>query len=118
MMLPIYANLDRLDTSLLEASGDLYASPIKTFFKVTLPLSMPGVFAGTLLTFIPAAGDYVNASLLGNNRDTAMIGQIIDSRFFKVVDYPGASALSFILMILILALVLIYIKRFGTKELF
>lgn len=118
MMLPIYASLDRLDTNLLEASGDLYANPITTFFKVTLPLSMPGVFAGTLLTFIPAAGDYVNASLLGNNRDTAMIGQIIDSRFFKVVDYPGASALSFILMILILALVLIYIRRFGTKDLF
>lgn len=118
MMLPIYANLDRLDTNLLEAAGDLYASPIITFFKVTLPMSMPGVFAGTLLTFIPAAGDYVNAALLGNNRDTAMIGQIIDSRFFKVVDYPGASALSFILMILILALVIIYIKRFGTKELF
>ncbi|MDO5744434.1 MAG: ABC transporter permease [Micrococcaceae bacterium] len=118
MMLPIYANLDRLDTNLLEAAGDLYASPITTFFKVTLPLSMPGVFAGTLLTFIPAAGDYVNAALLGNNRDTAMIGQIIDSRFFKIVDYPGASALSFILMILILALVMIYIKRFGTKELF
>lgn len=118
MMLPIYANLDRLDTNLLEASGDLYASPLTTFFKVTLPLSMPGVFAGTLLTFIPAAGDYVNAALLGNNRDTAMIGQIIDSRFFKVVDYPGASALSFILMVLILALVMIYIKRFGTKELF
>lgn len=118
MMLPIYASLDRLDTNLLEASGDLYASPITTFFKITLPLSMPGVFAGTLLTFIPAAGDYVNAALLGNNRDTAMIGQIIDSRFFKVVDYPGASALSFILMILILALVLIYIRRFGTKDLF
>ena len=118
MMLPIYANLDRLDTNLLEAAGDLYASPITTFFKVTLPLSMPGVFAGTLLTFIPAAGDYVNAALLGNNRDTAMIGQIIDSRFFKVVDYPGASALSFILMIMILALVMIYIRRFGTKELF
>ncbi len=117
MMLPIYANLDRLDSNLLEAAGDLYASPITTFFKVTLPMSMPGVFAGTLLTFIPAAGDYVNAALLGNNRDTAMIGQIIDSRFFKVVDYPGASALSFILMILILALVMIYIKRFGTKEL-
>ena len=118
MMLPIYANLDRLDTNLLEASGDLYAGPLTTFFKVTLPLSMPGVFAGTLLTFIPAAGDFVNAALLGNNRDTAMIGQIIDSRFFKVVDYPGASALSFILMVLILALVMIYIKRFGTKELF
>ncbi|GAA4369422.1 ABC transporter permease [Paeniglutamicibacter cryotolerans] len=118
MMLPIYASLDRLDVSMLEASGDLYASPMTTFFRVTLPLSAPGVFAGTLLTFIPTAGDYVNAAILGNNRDTTMIGQVIDSRFFRVVDYPGASALSFILMVAILVLVLIYIKRFGTKELF
>lgn len=118
MMLPIYASLERLDPRLLEAAGDLYANPATTFFKVTLPDAAPGVFAGTLLTFIPAAGDYVNAALLGNNRDTAMIGQIIDSRFFKVVDYPGAAALSFILMVCILILVLIYIRRFGTKELF
>ncbi len=118
MMLPIYASLERLDTRLLEASGDLYASPAQTFMKVTLPQSMPGVFAGTLLTFIPAAGDYVNAAILGNNRDTSMIGQVIDSRFFKVIDYPGAAALSFILMVCILILVLIYIRRFGTKDLF
>lgn len=117
MVLPIYANLGRLDTRLLEASGDLYASPIATFAKVTLPLSAPGVFAGTLLTFIPAAGDYVNSALLGNNRDTTMIGQVIDSRFFKVIDYPGAAALSFVLMISILILVTIYIRRFGTEEL-
>ncbi|MEG2713902.1 MULTISPECIES: ABC transporter permease [Actinomycetes] len=117
MVLPIYANLGRLDTRLLEASGDLYASPMTSFFKVTLPMSAPGVFAGTLLTFIPAAGDYVNAALLGNNRNTTMIGQIIDSRFFKVIDYPGASALSFVLMVSILVLVTIYIRRFGTKEL-
>ncbi|MET1035595.1 MAG: ABC transporter permease [Arthrobacter sp.] len=118
MTLPIYASLERLDIRLLEASGDLYASPWTTFRKVTLPLSAPGVFAGTLLTFIPASGDFVNAALLGNNRDTTMIGQVIDSRFFRVVDYPGASALSFILMVAILILVLIYIRRFGTKELF
>ncbi|MGO1726725.1 ABC transporter permease [Glutamicibacter ardleyensis] len=117
MVLPIYANLGRLDTRLLEASGDLYASPMTSFFKVTLPLSAPGVFAGTLLTFIPAAGDYVNASLLGNNRNTTMIGQVIDSRFFKVIDYPGAAALSFVLMLSILILVTLYIRRFGTKEL-
>lgn len=117
MVLPIYANLDRLDTRLLEASGDLYANPMTTFAKVTLPLSAPGVFAGTLLTFIPAAGDYINAALLGNNRNTTMIGQVIDSRFFRVIDYPGAAALSFILMISILILVIIYIRRFGTKEL-
>ncbi|RKW70222.1 ABC transporter permease [Galactobacter caseinivorans] len=118
MMLPIYASLERLDVRLLEAAGDLYASPVRTFAKVTLPQAMPGVFAGTLLTFIPAAGDYVNAAILGNNRDTSMIGQVIDSRFFKVIDYPGAAALSVILMICILILVLIYIRRFGTKDLF
>ena len=117
MVLPIYANLGRLDTRLLEASGDLYASPISSFAKVTLPMSAPGIFAGTLLTFIPAAGDYVNSALLGNNRDTTMIGQVIDSRFFKVIDYPGASALSFVLMVSILILVTIYIRRFGTEEL-
>ncbi|MGQ3383852.1 ABC transporter permease [Glutamicibacter sp. TV12E] len=117
MVLPIYANLGRLDTRLLEASGDLYASPVSSFAKVTLPMSAPGIFAGTLLTFIPAAGDYVNSALLGNNRDTTMIGQVIDSRFFKVIDYPGASALSFVLMISILILVTIYIRRFGTEEL-
>lgn len=117
MVLPIYANLGRLDTRLLEASGDLYASPMTSFFKVTLPLSAPGVFAGTLLTFIPAAGDYVNAALFGNNRNTTMIGQVIDSRFFKVIDYPGAAALSFVLMLSILILVTLYIRRFGTKEL-
>ncbi|GAB2905408.1 ABC transporter permease [Neomicrococcus lactis] len=118
MTLPIYASLERMDTRLIEASGDLYASPFTTFRKVTLPLSMPGVFAGTLLTFIPASGDYVNAAILGNNRDTTMIGQVIDSRFFRIVDYPTASALSAILMVAILILVMLYIRRFGTKDLF
>lgn len=117
MVLPIYANLGRLDTRLLEAAGDLYASPMNSFFRITLPMSAPGIFAGTLLTFIPAAGDYVNSALLGNNRNTTMIGQVIDSRFFKVIDYPGAAALSFVLMVSILVLVTIYIRRFGTKEL-
>ena len=117
MTLPIYASLERLDTRLIEAGGDLYASPFTTFRKVTLPLSLPGVTAGTLLTFIPATGDYVNAALLGNNQNTTMIGQVIDSRFFRVVDYPGASALSFVLMLAILALVILYVRRFGTKEL-
>ncbi|GHD06499.1 ABC transporter permease [Zhihengliuella salsuginis] len=118
MTLPIYASLERLDTRLLEAAGDLFASPMTAFRKVTLPLSMPGVFAGTLLTFIPASGDYINATILGNNRDTAMIGQVIDSRFFKIVDYPMAAALSTVLMVVILILVMAYIRKFGTKELF
>lgn len=117
MTLPIYSSLERLDTKLLEAGSDLYSNAFTTFRTVTLPLSMPGVMAGTLLTFIPASGDYINAALLGNNQDTTMIGQVIDSRFFSVVDYPGASALSFVLMLAILALVTVYVRRFGTKEL-
>ncbi|WP_236864120.1 ABC transporter permease [Brevibacterium daeguense] len=117
MTLPIFANLERLDARLIEAGSDLYASPWETFRKVTLPLSMPGVLAGTLLTFIPAAGDYINASLLGNNRNTTMIGQIIESRFFQAADYPQAAALAFVLMVAILILVMAYVRRFGTKEL-
>jgi spermidine/putrescine transport system permease protein len=116
MILPIYASLERVDLRFLEAAGDLYASAITTFRKVTLPLSMPGVVAGTLLTFIPAAGDYVNSALLGN-RNTAMVGNVIDSRFLRVVDYPTAAVLSVVLMVSILVLVAAYIRRSGTEEL-
>jgi spermidine/putrescine transport system permease protein len=116
MTLPIYANLERLDPRLIEAGADLYASGPTTFRKVTLPLSMPGVVAGTLLTFIPASGDFVNSVLLGNNQ-TSMIGQVIDSRFFRVNDYPTAAALSFILMMAILVLVAAYVRRSGTDDL-
>ncbi len=84
---------------------------------MTFPLSLPGVVAGTLLTFIPAAGDYVNAALLGRQPDTAMIGNVIESRFFRIVDYPTAATLSFILMAAILVLVFVYIRRAGTEEL-
>ncbi|WP_421740800.1 ABC transporter permease [Cellulomonas sp.] len=117
MVLPIFAALERLDSRLLEAGADLYASPTTTFRTVTWPLSMPGVVAGTLLVFIPAAGDYVNASLLGNNTNTAMIGQVIDARFFKVLDYPTAASLSVVLMVAILLLVGAYIRRSGTEDL-
>lgn len=116
MTLPLYASLERIDPRTLEAAGDLYANPITTFRKVTAPLSMPGVVAGTLLTFIPAAGDYVNASILGNP-NTKMLGNVIESRFFKIVDYPTAAALSFTLMAAILILVTIYIRKAGTDEL-
>jgi spermidine/putrescine transport system permease protein len=116
MTLPIYASLDRIDYRLIEASGDLYANGATTFRKVTLPLSMPGVVAGTLLTFIPASGDYINAQLLGAP-DNYMIGNVINSRFFRVVDYPTAASLSFILMATILILVVVYIRRAGTDEL-
>ena len=116
MTLPLYASLERIDPRTLEAAGDLYANGFTTFRKVTVPLSMPGVVAGTLLTFIPAAGDYVNAALLGNP-NTKMLGNVIESRFFAVVDYPTAAALSFTLMATILILVTLYIRRSGTDEL-
>lgn len=116
MTLPLYASLERIDPRTLEASGDLYANGITTFRKVTFPLSLPGVVAGTLLTFIPAAGDYINATLLGNPK-TKMIGNVIESRFFEIVDYPTAAALSFMLMAAILLLVALYVRRAGTDEL-
>jgi spermidine/putrescine transport system permease protein len=116
MTLPLYASIDRIDPRTLEASGDLYANGFTTFRKVTLPLSMPGVVAGTLLTFIPAAGDYINAAILGSP-NTKMIGNVIESRYFKIVDYPTAAALSFTLMAAILILVTVYIRKSGTEEL-
>jgi spermidine/putrescine transport system permease protein len=116
MTLPLFASIDRIDPRTLEASGDLYANGYTTFRKVTLPLSMPGVVAGTLLTFIPAAGDYVNAAILGNP-NTKMLGNVIESRYFKIVDYPTAAALSFTLMAAILILVTLYIRKAGTEEL-
>jgi spermidine/putrescine transport system permease protein len=116
MILPLYAALDKIDPRLNEAGADLYATPFTTFRKVIWPLSMPGVVAGTLLTFIPAAGDYINAKLLGSTNDR-MIGSVIDSQFIIVRDYPIASALSFILMATILVLVTIYVRRAGTEDL-
>ena len=116
MTLPLFASLDRLDPRLLEAASDLYASPITAFRRVTVPMSMPGVVAGTLLTFIPAAGDYINSELLGNPQ-TAMIGQVIEGYFLRINDYPTAAALSFTLMITILVLVSVYVRKSGTEEL-
>lgn len=116
MTLPIYASLERVDPKLVEAAGDLYASPWTGFRKVTFPLSLPGVVAGTLLTFIPAAGDYVNAALLGTPKNT-MIGNRIEYSFLSVNDYPTAAVLSFILMISILVMVLLYIRKVGTEDL-
>ncbi|MGV9423415.1 ABC transporter permease [Streptomyces sp. NPDC003656] len=116
MILPLYTSLERIDGRLHEAAGDLYARPWTTFRKVTFPLSLPGVVSGTLLTFIPAAGDYVNAELLGST-DTRMIGNVIQTQFLRVLDYPTAAALSFILMAAILAMVTFYIRRAGTEDL-
>jgi len=115
MVLPLYASLEKIDPRLHEAGADLYASPFTTFRKVTLPLSMPGLVAGTLLTFIPAAGDYINAELLGNTR-TQMVGNVIQN-LFDGGSYPEAAALSVTLMSVIVVLVLVYIWRSGTEEL-
>lgn len=116
MILPLYAALEKIDPRLIEAASDLYASPQTAFRKVTWPLSMPGVVAGTLLTFIPAAGDYINAELLGSTKDR-MIGNVIQTNFIEFRDYPTASALSFVLMAAILVLVFTYIRRAGTEDL-
>ncbi len=113
MVLPLYANLERLDMGLVEAAKDLYSSSRQAFVKVTLPLTMPGIVAGVLLTFIPAFGDYINAQLLGGTQQ-AMIGNVIQSLYLNQRDYPEAAALSFLMMALILAVVVIYIRFAGT----
>lgn len=116
MILPLYSSLERIDTSLHEAARDLYATPATTFRKVTFPLSLPGVVAGTLLTFIPASGDYINAQLLGSPNEQ-MVGNAIQKQFLNVLDYPTAAAMSFILMALILIVVSVYMRKAGTEEL-
>jgi spermidine/putrescine transport system permease protein len=116
MVLPLYVSLEQIDTRLIEAATDLYASRPKAFFRITLPLSLPGVFAGVLLTFIPACGDFINAQLLGTPRQY-MIGNVIQSQFLSVRDYPTAASLSFVLMAAILVIVLIFAKLLGTDRL-
>ena len=116
MALPLYVSLEQIDPRLIEAAKDLYSNSARAFLKVTLPLSLPGIFAGTLLTFIPAAGDFINAQLLGTS-DQYMIGNVIQSRFLELTDYPTAAALSFILMAIILVLVVAYARALGTEKL-
>ncbi len=116
MTLPIYVSLEKIDFRLIEAAQDLYANRFGAFQRVTFPLSLPGVFAGSLLTFIPAVGDYVNAELLGNP-DTTMIGNVIQNQFLTQNNYPTASALSFLLMAGILIAVVVYARLLGTEEL-
>ena len=116
MALPLYASLEQVDGRLIEAAEDLYASRVQAFLRVTLPLSLPGVFAGTMLTFIPAAGDFINAQLLGTPRQF-MIGNVIQSKFLVITDYGQAAALSFVLMAAILALILVYTRALGTEKL-
>jgi spermidine/putrescine transport system permease protein len=116
MALPLYVSLEQIDHTLIEAAEDLYASKWEAFFRVTFPLSLPGVVAGTLLTFIPAAGDFINAQLLGSTTNH-MIGNVINSKYNELIDYPAAAAMSFILMAIILALVLVYARAVGSEKL-
>ena len=116
MALPLYVSLEKIDRRLIEAATDLYASRTTAFRKVTLPLALPGIFAGSLLTFIPASGDFINAALLGTPKQY-MIGNVIQSKFLNILDYPTAAALSFILMTGILIGILIYARLLGTKSL-
>ena len=116
MILPIYASLERIDESLIEAAKDLYASARAAFWRVTLPISAPGIVAGVLLTFIPAVGDYINADFLGS-QNQAMIGNVIQSRYLVILDYPSAAALSFVLMALIMVVVFVYIRFAGSEAL-
>jgi len=116
MILPLYVALEKIDPRLIEAANDLYAGRWEAFRRVTLRLALPGVFAGSILTFIPALGDYVNAELLGSPK-TRMIGNVIQARFLQQNDYPLAAALSFLLMIAIVIAVTIYARALGTEEL-
>jgi spermidine/putrescine transport system permease protein len=116
MALPLYVSLEQIDPRLIEAAKDLYSSSTQAFLRVTLPLSAPGIVAGTLLTFIPAAGDFINAAFLGTPKQ-AMIGNVIQAKFLESLDYPTAAALSFLLMASILVAVLVYAWVVGTEKL-
>src|ERR671933_312971 len=116
MALPLYVSLEQIDERLVEAAQDLYASKWKAFLRVTPPLSLPGVVAGTLLTFIPAAGDFINAALLGSTKQH-MIGNVIQSKFLELIDYPAAASMSFVLMATILLAVALYARAVGTEKL-
>jgi len=116
MVLPLFASIDKIDHRLIEAASDLYANPVKAFFRVTWPLSLPGVVSGTLLTFIPAVGDYINVRLLGSPNQK-MIGTVIQQQFTEAHNYPIGGALSVTLMALIVVMVLVYVRRAGTEEL-
>jgi spermidine/putrescine transport system permease protein len=116
MALPLYVSLEKIDRRLIEAATDLYASRATAFRRVTLPLALPGIFAGSLLTFIPAVGDFINAALLGTPSQY-MIGNVIQAKFLNILDYPSAAALSFLLMAVILIGIALYARVLGTRTL-
>jgi spermidine/putrescine transport system permease protein len=116
MVLPIYVSLEKIDRRLVEAAQDLYSNPFRSFRRVVFPLSLPGVFAGSLLTFIPASGDFINAELLGSPNQR-VLGSVIQGQFLTVRDYPLAASLSFVLMAIVILLVLAYTRALGTEDL-
>ena len=116
MTLPIYVALEKIDKSFLEAAGDLYSNPATAFWKVTWPLSLPGVISGTLLTAIPAAGDFINVQLLGNPQQT-MMGNVIENKFLSSIDYPAAAAISITLMLVIVIGIIFYVRAIGSEDL-
>lgn len=115
MVLPIYVSLEKIDTRLVDAARDLYSTTWRAFRKIVFPLSLPGVFAGSLLVFIPAAGDFVNAYYLGSTK-TTMIGNVVQNQFLVQVDYPVAAALSFVFMAIVMVIVAVYSKLLGTED--
>jgi spermidine/putrescine transport system permease protein len=117
MLLPIYVSLEKIDVGLVDAASDLYSSFRRSFLKVILPLSLPGVFAGTLLTFIPASGDFINAEFLGDTNSKRVVGNAVRGQFLNQNDYPAAAAISFVLMAIIVAMVSVYAKFLGTEDL-
>ena len=116
MVLPIYVALEKIDPRLIDAARDLYSNTWRAFRKVVFPLSLPGVFAGSLLVFIPAAGDFVNAYYLGSAK-TTMIGNVVQNQFLVQVDYPVAAALSFVFMAIVMTIVIVYARILGTEDL-
>ena len=116
MVLPIYVALEKIDPRLIDAARDLYSNTWRAFRKVVFPLSLPGVFAGSLLVFIPAAGDFVNAYYLGSAKNT-MIGNVVQNQFLVQVDYPVAAALSFVFMAIVMVIVIVYAMILGTEDL-
>lgn len=115
MVLPLYVALEKIDPRLVDAARDLYSNTWRAFRKVVFPLSLPGVFAGSLLVFIPAAGDFVNTYYLGNSQ-TSMIGSVVQNQFLVQSDYPVAAALSFVFMAIVMVSVIAYARVLGTED--
>ena len=118
MILPLYVAIEKIDRRLIEAGTDLFASRRQAFWRITFPLSLPGVVAGSLLTFIPAIGDFINADIIGaRSPDVAMVGNVIQRLAINVNDYPAAAALGFVLVAGTMLLVTVYSYFVGTDRL-